>query len=1126
MMADNLDIRARLTADDQASPTIKRLLDQIKRLESKLKSGLGKSPITSSIMDDKTLKRLQGAGKEIDGLTTKHLRWARAVRDSGDMTASKWRQMGDEINGYAKRFDKLTGKEKDHLKSLVKNAQAYKAVWNATHRDRLKAEDRMHDNLSRLETSYLNRRLRAERAHANQVLESRRALVRNLRRLGSSAGGGGRSIVNNPAFYGLAAAYGVGHFAGSSIRSATDLDRAEMNARINMDQSKLNARDLRNWAMPRSVELGQNPARFMQTAVEAAKAGVPEEFAKGTSEMVTMLAKTFGIEVDQAMEGMGYAIAQEMGAGRLTDMKGVNRLGNITAYLAAKTAARPDQMFSFLRTGMGSGAMLGMSQEATLAFGAAGIQAGAQGQQTARFLGSLGETLAGLSMEAKTIQGHGHRSPKDRKFLSLPGQLGYGGYADIEQRIRKDPNTAVFDLIKSFSKIKAPLDREQAMTSMFGAEFARFLANMISSPEMLDRTMQLAKEAGAQKEGANFVSEAWGEFMKSLEFFIDRIKATWSVLKSELGDVLKPFIQQFSDWVTDWYKVVQTGGIKQRFKAVLDGLTEGFLGKPGSFRDLLDSAFGEPGEGNGGQTESFFKFAKGFAEGLKSFATTFVEVFKTIGRFFGSGDAEAMGRLAAQVTGLVIALTALSPVLSVFSSMVAIIGSIVAILGGPAAIGAAAALLGEKYTPDSAKKRPGESTSDYLKRRQEHKNNLYKKSSGDGLDPSMIHPMSYRSSVDGLADQINKFGGKVERAAFMGNGITDFSSRGRSYGGSAGGLGGGGSAGGIQALSGIGTPDALLKSTPGAALPNFGMGSKGIIKSDGALNAMDQKWFGGSGGVNRESIPSFSGGGGSAADNLGAGLQGNAFLAARRARFGEEIKNDPNLRLHLAAMQMTEGISGGGTIESLMNRQDMQGSSLRKGLGFSADGQINPRSFYGPIRRGEIYGAIRKLQANPKLFEKYDAYTQRALSGSHAIGGYTDQGLPSDPNGSRRTGIPGFKISPKDGNEFTDWVGPGSSWGRGRGGAMNYRKFIEQGIAGSGQSPIGNVPTPAEAIQNVPPAMVPNNDASLGGRGGGGPVAIHINGSSHDPEALATLVQRRIDESMNWRSHDSASEYT
>ncbi len=44
--------------------------------------------------------------------------------------------------------------------------------------------------------------------------------------------------------------------------------------------------------------------------------------------------------------------------------------------------------------------------------------------------------------------------------------------------------------------------------------------------------------------------------------------------------------------------------------------------------------------------------------------------------------------------------------------------------------------------------------------------------------------------------------------------------------------------------------------------------------------------------------------------------------------------------------------------------------------------------------------------------------------------------------------------------------------------------------------------------------------------GAGGPVAININGGSHDPEALASLVQRRIDERWNWRTHDVEPEVT
>jgi hypothetical protein len=76
-------------------------------------------------------------------------------------------------------------------------------------------------------------------------------------------------------------------------------------------------------------------------------------------------------------------------------------------------------------------------------------------------------------------------------------------------------------------------------------------------------------------------------------------------------------------------------------------------------------------------------------------------------------------------------------------------------------------------------------------------------------------------------------------------------------------------------------------------------------------------------------------------------------------------------------------------------------------------------------------------------------------------------------------------------------------------------------------SPISQVPTPADAIKNVPAS--PQSGVPMRGDfggGGRGNIAIHINGGQHDPEALATLVQRRVDESMNWRAHDTASEYT
>src|ERR1700751_5789871 len=78
----------------------------------------------------------------------------------------------------------------------------------------------------------------------------------------------------------LGAAAGVGAMGASTVRSAMSLDKAAFHARINMDQSQVNARQLRDtWALPRAVALGQDPARLMETAADAAKPGVPEKLA-------------------------------------------------------------------------------------------------------------------------------------------------------------------------------------------------------------------------------------------------------------------------------------------------------------------------------------------------------------------------------------------------------------------------------------------------------------------------------------------------------------------------------------------------------------------------------------------------------------------------------------------------------------------------------------------------------------------------------------------------------------------------------------------------------------------------------------------------------------------------------
>lgn len=1222
MADETLDLKAKVGLDNELSPELRRVVEDIKRFEKqvdRLKKSF-QNPLRGSIIDPRTLGEVQNTlgqtGKKFNRLTKDQMAWAREQKRIGQLTTDTWVDVTNHINDTVKAFDKATGNKKKALAKQLKDdigyARAFRYVYQGEHeryersvqrRDqaiaryglmRQKREDaqararqraadkeskaqlreaqrqereakRRADEAIREERRQMRLREREHRVHLESMARARRAVFRGINRVGNAVspwrpGRGG----------GIAAAVGLGGavMAGrSAIASANDLDRAEMNARINM--SSIDARDLRNnWAMPKAVELGESPARLMTGAVEAAKAGVPENLAAQTSEMIVALSKAFGIEQDQALEGMGYAIAQEIGAGRMgTDsINPIRKLGNITAYLAAKTNAKPDQMISFMRTGMGSGAMLGMSQEATLAFGAAGIMAGGQGSQVSRALQHYNERIAMLNNRADAIRHKSNRTKEDREFLGLPAQLGYSSYKDIQDRIRKNPDTEMFNLIKSFGRISDPLKRIQGMDEIFGQEFGRILANLISSPKMMDQAQQFVKEASGQTAENDFLSHTMTEYMRSLDYFLSRVKAVWTIIKDELGDTMKPFIQQFSDWVADWYKAIGTSGLKDRFKAILDGLTEGFLGKPGTFRDLLDSMFGKPGQGGAGSVETFKASAKGFAEGIKTVFDSIMSVGKSVMGMFGknSSDPEAVGKFVGEIVALVAALGLLSPVIGVLTAFATTITSIAAAMatmsaagwfgGGSAAAGGAAAAAGgasrlgllgrlgawgggwwlgskifgpngennqsindDKALQDAYRAERLKNDKDrgaYEIQKQMRRNGL---PTVEGLDPSLLHRSSYsgatdfsgrrRSNVDDLAEQLKKFGGNVERAAFISSPMGSFSRLGTGSGGSSGGV--------IAAVPPSLTPGGggaynLFSSTPGGSLPNFGVGRSGSIISNGRV---------GGGSVGGTDIPA----GGPADMSTGEGLAGNAFLAARRGKFAEELNNDPNLRLHLAAMQMTEGASRGGTIESLMNRSDMQGKTMRQMLGYSADGRINPRSFYGPIRRGALGPAIEKLKRDPKLFNYYNGFTDRALAGSHIIGGHTDQGLPSDPNGSQRTGIPGLRLrDPKtgklDGNEFTDWVGPGSGWGRGRQGAINYRRFIEQGIS--------NVPSASDAIKNVPPPAV----APAGGAGAGdsrvpGNVAIHINGAQ-DPNALATLVQRRIDESMNWRAHDSESEYT
>lgn len=140
----------------------------------------------------------------------------------------------------------------------------------------------------------------------------------------------------------------------------------------------------------------------------------------------------------------------------------------------------------------------------------------------------------------------------------------------------------------------------------------------------------------------------------------------------------------------------------------------------------------------------------------------------------------------------------------------------------------------------------------------------------------------------------------------------------------------------------------------------------------------------------------------------------NTYIKAQRAKFAQQL-SDPAVKLQVEAMLASEDAANPlPVIESLFNRCDYAGKTLL---------QMLHSGFYGPINRGKLPAFESLIEHNPHLKARMDAAINAALDGSNVIQGYTDQGLPTDPNGR----WPGLHIH---GEVFNDWGGgPGGHVG-------------------------------------------------------------------------------------------------
>ena len=159
----------------------------------------------------------------------------------------------------------------------------------------------------------------------------------------------------------------------------------------------------------------------------------------------------------------------------------------------------------------------------------------------------------------------------------------------------------------------------------------------------------------------------------------------------------------------------------------------------------------------------------------------------------------------------------------------------------------------------------------------------------------------------------------------------------------------------------------------------------------------------------------------------------NPYIAQQRAQFAKDLA-DPTTHDQVCAMMITEDdVNPAPCLESLLNRILYCNS---RGQNVTILSMLHG-GFYGPYNRGMYPKTITQLRASSSLQARMDAAIAIVMAGSDAIQGFTDQGLPTDPNGMRQ---PQMRLG---GNIFNDWGGgPG-----GHDGAEAWRQTFEAAAA-------------------------------------------------------------------------------
>jgi len=1156
-MSENTNVNVVITADDHASPVIRRLKAEMEGLRRTLDRSFKQSPANAFM---KGLKDLEQVARQQNQAAAAMQRQVKAVRD----LAGANRQAAASY-----RIAESAG---------VRSFQRQMAFASRMSRQRA-AEDRAEE--------------RAHRSRIGRLEREHRLSLRNASAYGRRSYQNLRGMdFRTPAMMAAAGTGAAALAARRILTSEADTDAAEKNTIAYGGLSRDAARALREqWAGPLSVQLGATTAQMLAGYTEALKVGIPSEGAKAFSELAIKTSEAWSLPVEAVTDTLGIINQTLTAAGQAFDYKKLHSVANGIQHLAAKMATTPEKMISFLQRGAGAAALLGMSQEAGLAFGAASTSLGNQAAESGRMF----DYVAGRLIELPRLtRQSGIEGDQARAMVRA---LGYGSAEQIERQRRANPDDFLFEFIERFNRIRNPKKRDEAIRFFAGREWLGEFGRMVTGSATLREAQKLAKES----KGLDAIGQVWAVHQTKLLFVAKQIKAGFLSVLGEFGMVLSPIARQVGDFFLRWSAGLKNSGLKRKFEAALDGFIQGL-----GFKDitgLLEGIFGIPGNDAQDTVERWRNIARAFGEGIRSAADQILSVVRALSSATGSG--ENLTRWATYLTTWATAINIASPAFSILGTLAApflafgnalaaflnIItaarlsaavsalsaagaGSAAGTAVGTAAAGGAAGTIARLFpwlaaggalgymVYSEAKRRDPNGNAfgkndiaqrmrEEERRRAEERRRMF----GPPVSPDMIKGSGGENdlkggagddllrSVDRLNYSFKEVGSRLQLAALTNPGM--FSDIRGSYSG-----------GGSYSAATV-SPDVSNLFTP-PAVPDYGLGRSGIIRRDAPKKLLDIIAQGEVGTLGPEGYKRLTG------QYRGPWSDVTKMTVDQVIAFQKNMKRNYGVTDSAVGRYQINGI----TLEDFKRRLGLTGNEMFDGPMQDRIAGAIAQSTGGNINRLRgRWTALRKVPTN--VIQEALGASAPVAGGVHPLDG---QGRLTSGFGMRKHPISGaFKM-----HKGIDLAAPAGTavkamkegvvelvnrWGDVTlkhldGTSTTYRHInamVEKGqkIMGGGiigklrandprstgphlhlegtnaagklidpRALISGVPTAQDIVRDVPVTGPSNNAQSS--QGSSAPV-IHLNNNFHgpgNPEEIASAIQRQVTTAMSYRTHD------